>query len=168
MLHLADKRLHKGTRHVEFDFKGSSGPPTYRQRMDQKDTLKSIRAKMVSPLPSWSPLSHVVFESTLVSILEPVLRDEYSHIASSIATMYHPLDPRERALCGKTVDSHVSPVLPHPAIQMCAFLISFHGHDSAALVGLRFVENVYMGSGMLVLRIFASPICICCCHDLSP
>ena len=37
---------------VEFDFEGSSRPPTYRQRMDQKDTLRSIRTKMVGPLPS--------------------------------------------------------------------------------------------------------------------
>ncbi len=49
ILHLADKRLHSGMRDVEFDFTGSTEPPTYRQRMDRKDTLKSIHAKMVSP-----------------------------------------------------------------------------------------------------------------------
>ncbi|KAI9446920.1 hypothetical protein BJY52DRAFT_1193828 [Lactarius psammicola] len=78
-----DKRLHNGMGSVEFDFKGSTGPPKYRQRMDQKDSLKSIRAKM----------------SALVSVLEPVLRDEYLHITSNIASMHHPLDPSERALC---------------------------------------------------------------------
>lgn len=49
---LADKRLFNGKGDVEFDFKGPSGPTTYRQRMNQRDTLKSIRAKMVSPLLS--------------------------------------------------------------------------------------------------------------------
>ena len=58
ILHLADKRLHSGMRDVEFDFMGSTKPPTYWQRMDRKDTLKSIHAKMVSPSLSWRPLSH--------------------------------------------------------------------------------------------------------------
>ena len=53
MLHLTDKRLYNGigNGNVGFNFKESSRPPTYQQRMDQKDTLRSIRAKMVGPLP---------------------------------------------------------------------------------------------------------------------
>ena len=51
MLHLTEKRMYNDMGSVEFDFKGSSGPPTYRQRMNQRDSLGSIRAKMVSPLP---------------------------------------------------------------------------------------------------------------------
>lgn len=47
-----DNRLYNGKGNVEFDFKGSSKPPKYWQRMNQRDTLKSIREKMVSPLPS--------------------------------------------------------------------------------------------------------------------
>lgn len=43
----------------------------------------------------------VMFESALVPVLEPVLGDEYLHITSSAAVMYRPLEPRERALCGK-------------------------------------------------------------------
>ena len=60
MLNLTDKRLYNGMRNgnVGFDFEGPSRPPTYRQRMDQKDTLRSIRTKMVGPFPSWSPRSH--------------------------------------------------------------------------------------------------------------
>jgi len=49
ILHLTDKRLHSGMGDVEFDFTGSTKPPTYRQRMDRKDNLRSIHAKMVSP-----------------------------------------------------------------------------------------------------------------------
>ncbi|KAH9009264.1 hypothetical protein EDB84DRAFT_1205198 [Lactarius hengduanensis] len=76
-------RLYDNKGNVEFDFKGPSRPPTYPQRMNQKDTLKSIRAKM----------------SALVTILEPVLQDELLHIASSTAVMYHPLKAGERAIC---------------------------------------------------------------------
>ena len=45
---LTEKRLYNGKGIVEFDFEGSSKPPKYRQRMNERDTLKSIRAKMVS------------------------------------------------------------------------------------------------------------------------
>ena len=58
----------------------------------------------------------VVFKSALVPILEPVLRDEYSHITSSVATVYHPLEPHERAFCGETVDSCITRVLPHSIV----------------------------------------------------
>ena len=114
MLHLTETRWYNHLGSVGFEFKGPPGPPTYRQRMDQRDPLKSIRAKMVSSLPCWSPISQCcIFKSALVTILEPVLRNEYSHISSSIDTVYHPLQPRERASCGMTINSHVTPTLPH-------------------------------------------------------
>ena len=47
-----ETRLYNNGMSVGFDFKGSSGPPAYRQRMNQRDSVKSIRAKMVGPSPS--------------------------------------------------------------------------------------------------------------------
>jgi hypothetical protein len=97
----ADKRLYNGKGNVEFDFNGSSKPPKYPLRMDQRDTIESIRAKMVSPLQVEVPYLTVIFKSALVSILEPLLQDEYSHITSGTAVVHHPLGPHERALCGE-------------------------------------------------------------------